>query len=186
MPRKEYMTPDQLHEILSYDAGTGELTWKVREARWFKDGYRTAQGEANNWNTKYAGKRAGAVFRVGYRYITLPGCSSATPEHRVIWAMTNGNWPDVIDHINGDKLDNRFINLRNVTQKVNMSNAAMWSHNTSGTTGVCWDKRAGRWTAKIKVSRKLINLKSGPSFEEAAKVRKEAEVLYGFTARHGL
>jgi hypothetical protein len=185
MARKEYMTPEQLREILSYDAGTGELTWKFREAHWFKDGYRTAESEAKNWNGKYAGKRAGYLAPVGYRYISLP-CGGRVPEHRVIWAITNDVWPDVIDHINGDPLDNAFTNLRNVTQGANMSNARMWSHNTSGVTGVYWDKKCGRWVAKIKVDSKTINLKSGPSFDEAAKVRKEAEAFYEFTPRHGI
>lgn len=186
MPRKEYMTPEQLHEILSYDAGTGELTWKVREEHWFKDGYRTAQGEANNWNTRYAEKRAGCVAKVGYRYVRLPFCSAPTPEHRVIWAMTNGVWPDVIDHINGDKLDNRLINLRNVTQKTNMSNAAMWSHNTSGQTGVMFDKRAKKWKSYIKVASKMINLGHFAEFENAVASRLAAEKQHGFTARHGV
>jgi len=184
MSRKEYMPPEQMREILSYDPASGELTWKFRSSEWFKDGFRTAQGEANSWNAKYAGKRAGYLAKVGYRYIALP--TGRVPEHRVIWAMVHGEWPDVIDHIDGDKINNAIFNLRNVTQAVNMKNASKWANNTSGTTGVYWDKRSGCWLAKIKVDGKTINLLSTNSFSEAAETRKKAEELYSFTPRHGI
>ena len=184
MSRKEYMPPEQMREILSYDPASGELTWKFRSSEWFKDGFRTAQGEANSWNAKYAGKRAGYLAKIGYRYIALP--TGRVPEHRVIWAMVHGEWPDVIDHIDGDKLDNRISNLRNVTQRVNMSNAGMWSHNTSGQTGVMFDKRSSKWKSYIKVDQKMINLGHCAEFEDAVAMRLDAEKQYGFTERHGV
>lgn len=183
--RKEYLKPEQLRELFAYDPEAGVLTWKERSAHWFKDGYRTAQGEANNWNTRYSGKPAGYVAPVGYRYVGLPG-PHRVPEHRVIWAMVYGEWPETIDHINGNKLDNRLRNLRNVTQAVNLKNAAKWSHNTSGVTGVCWDRRAGRWMASIKVGQKSIFLCHSDNLEDAALARKNAEARYGFTDRHGV
>lgn len=183
--RKQYIAPERLRELFGYDAETGVLTWKQRDSSWFKDGFRTAQGEANNWNTRYAGKSAGYLASVGYRYVALPG-NHRVPEHRIIWAICYDEWPDTIDHINGIKTDNRISNLRNVTQSVNMKNAAMWSHNTSGVTGVMFDKRAKKWKSYIKVGSKMINLGHSEDFEAAVSMRLAAEDKYGFTARHGV
>lgn len=185
MARKEYMSPAQLRELLSYDPDSGTLTWLERSSKWFKDGFRTAQGEANNWNKRYAGKLAGYVAPIGYRYVALTG-GARVPEHRVIWAMVHGEWPDVIDHIDGNKTNNKIENLRNVTQRVNMANSVMWSHNTSGQTGVMFDKRVKKWKSYIKVDSKMINLGHCDNFDDAVAMRVAAEKRHGFTERHGV
>lgn len=63
--------------------------------------------------------------------------------HRVIWALCNGRWPkDVIDHIDGDRYNNRIENLRECTQSVNRRNTLMnWNPNpNTHVPGVCFDK----------------------------------------------
>lgn len=66
-----------------------------------------------------------------------------------------GEWPpDEIDHINGVRDDNRWVNLRIATRGQNLCNARRRSDNTSGYKGVCWDANKGKWLASITINRK--------------------------------
>lgn len=97
---------------------------------------------------------------------------------RVLMHRLVNDTPDdlVTDHINRNKLDNRRQNLRSVTQKKNSRNRGVSVNNTSGHTGVIWNK--GRWVACIKANYKKIHLGRYKTIEEAISARKEAEELY--------
>ncbi|MEK6878193.1 MAG: HNH endonuclease [Nanoarchaeota archaeon] len=84
----------------------------------------------------------------------------------------------IIDHINGNKLDNRKCNLRFVTYSQNLMNSKLPNNNTSGYKGVTWDKNRNRWRAQIKINKKEINLGRFIKKEEAIKTRKRAEQKY--------
>ena len=71
--------------------------------------------------------------------------------HRILFALYHGYWAREIDHVNGDRRDNRKCNLREVTRAENTVNRKRpHSRNTSGHTGVMWNKRLGKWEARIK------------------------------------
>lgn len=78
--------------------------------------------------------------------------------HRLIWAIMHGAFPPhQIDHINGVRHDNRFKNLRAVTQLENAQNKQhKFKTNTSGYRGVCWNARSKKWQATISVNSKTI------------------------------
>ena len=95
--------------------------------------------------------------------------------HRFIMNCPEGK---VVDHINRDKLDNRKCNLRICSQSQNSMNKCKQSNNTSGYTGVYWDKKSSKWQSKIKINGKSINLGYYDDLEEAIKVRKQAEIKY--------
>lgn len=79
--------------------------------------------------------------------------------HRVLADAFLGAKPgQVVDHINGNKLDNRLSNLRVCLQRENARNVPMKRNNTSGFVGVSWDRTRGKWLAHIKVNRKFVNL----------------------------
>ncbi len=105
--------------------------------------------------------------------------------HRVIWFYMTGSWPDQIDHINHDSIDNRWDNLRSVSQAANKKNCKKYENNSTGTTGVHKDISNGRYRASIAINGRSINLYSGLDFDEACRLRKEAEVQYGFHQNHG-
>jgi hypothetical protein len=78
------------------------------------------------------------------------------------------------DHINRNKIDNRKSNLRICTRTQNEQNKPGKVYNTSGYKGVCWHKGFGKWTARIRVDKKQINLGSFLTAEEAAHVYDKA------------
>lgn len=84
----------------------------------------------------------------------------------------------VIDHINHRKFDNRKHNLRECTYSNNNMNRGLHSNNTSGVTGVSWNKNIEKWCATIRINGKQKHLGSFKNFEDAVKIRKEAEEKY--------
>lgn len=90
------------------------------------------------------------------------------------------NCPDdkVVDHINGNPLDNRKSNLRVVTQQQNMMNQKQRSNNNSGITGVSYCKRLNNWRSEICVNGKSIVLGYFDNFDDAVAARKSAEEKY--------
>lgn len=95
--------------------------------------------------------------------------------HRLIMNCPKGK---LVDHINHNILDNRKSNLRICDKQKNAFNQTIRKDNTSGTTGVIWNKQHNKWEARIRVDYKLIHLGLYSNKEEAIKVRKEAEVKY--------
>ena len=108
-------------------------------------------------------------------------------EHRLIWCWYYGVDPGSyeVDHINGNKKDNRIENLRLVDRKGNSRNHPMKKSNKSGHTGVSWVGRLSKWRAYIYKDYKQVGLGCYDTLEEAVKVRKQAEKTLGFHKNHG-
>ena len=154
------LTAEQLRSILHYSPETGIFTWKVRTSNGVK-----------------AGDVAGCSSGGGYLRITV--LSRLYQAHRLAWLYVYGEWPKgQIDHINRIRTDNRIANLREVSHKQNLQNAGKYSHNTSGHSGVVWNKRASKWLARIAHNQKQIHLGCFNTIEEAIAARKAAEKLY--------
>jgi hypothetical protein len=86
--------------------------------------------------------------------------------HRLAWLYVHGEWPNVIDHINGDAGDNRIANLRSCSQQRNMQNIRA-SRNKHGLTGVVFHRKSGLFHATIKVNKRATSLGYYKTAEEA-------------------
>lgn len=105
-----------LRECLEYDPETGVLVWKHRPRSHFPNDHIWRV-----WISNRAGERAGGLVLHGYRRICLN--RQLLYEHRVIMAMQTGIWPVAeVDHLNRDRADNRWSNLRAATRPQNMRN----------------------------------------------------------------
>lgn len=102
--------------------------------------------------------------------------------HRLISRCPEGKEPD---HIDGDRLNNRRLNLRVVGRFQNTWNNGIRSDNTSGIRGVTWDSVNSKWRVTIGVSGKYIRLGRFSSLEEARAVREAAEIKYYGEYRRG-
>ncbi len=128
----------------------------------------------------------GSLDNVGYvgsnGYLMTRFWGKQTPVHRIIWIMHNGPIPAnlQIDHIDRNKLNNRIENLRLVTASGNKQNQDIQSNNTSGHRGISWSKKDNHWFAYITKDRKQYVLGCFKKFEDAVKVRKEAELNFKF------
>jgi len=106
--------------------------------------------------------------------------------HRLAWLLHYGKWPPhEIDHINGDKTDNRIENLRAVSHRDNCKNHPLRSDNTSGVCGVTWDRWSGKWVVRIWNQGGGKNLGRFADFDKAVAVRLEASEQYGYHENHG-
>jgi hypothetical protein len=103
------------------------------------------------------------------------GTQATIRMHRVILDAPEGI---EVDHVNGNRLDNRRANLRLATHKQNLHNLPTPAHNTSGFKGVSWCKRSQKWRAYIKVDGKSKHLGLFATAEGAALAYDEAALLY--------
>jgi len=164
------LTVDLLNHLFEYDKETGNLIWKIKPS-------------SRGHHVK-AGDIAGTLKSHGYLCVGINYNSYRA--HRLIFLMHKGYLPKTIDHIDGDKLDNRIENLRAATVGQNQHNRKTNANNTSGYKGVSWNKAQKKWTARITLERKTINLGYFANVEEAAEVvRKAREELHGSFANHG-
>jgi len=131
-----------------------------------------------------AGSEAGTVSKGGYRQIQIQGARYYA--QRLAWLYTFGRWPiGQIDHINGDKSDNRIENLREVTHAENGKNQKRSCANTSGVTGVSRHKRASKWQARINADGVEKHLGLFVNKQDAVEARQAAEVKFGYHENHG-
>lgn len=163
--------------ILDYNPDTGKLTWKHRECN-------------NRFNACFGGKEAGNISRGhGYRDVRFEE-NYRMLAHRVIYTMMTGKWlkdGEQVDHINHDRQDNRWCNLRVVNQRLNGQNQKLCKNNTSGFNGVRKRefKYGERWEARIYTDGKEHYLGRYHTYDEAIAARKAANITYGFHVQHG-
>lgn len=165
----ERLSGDKLIEIARqrFDYKDGFLYWKD-----FKGCVKTP------------GSRAGATRHHDYLTVSIAGKKYAA--HRVIFGIYHGYIPDYIDHINGDRYDNRIENLREATPSNNNANTKLRKDNSSGVKGVSFHKASGLWRAEIAVSGKRLQLGYFKSIDDAKNaISSKRTELHGEFANHG-
>lgn len=132
---------EDLKYLLDYDSITGIFKWKTKPTQRINVG--TIAGYKNTT----------------YGYTNLRIDKKSYQAHRLAWKYYYGIDPEkFIDHINGDKSDNRICNLREATSLENNRNTEKNSNNTSGFKGVSYHKRIGKWQARSSMNGKRIHL----------------------------
>lgn len=178
------VSPELLRKLLDYDPDSGLLVWKVRTPDLFSE-YKNPKARCRQFNSTFAGKRAMYANTSRHGYLTGSIFGRQYLAHRVVWVIVNGVWPDCIDHINGDRTDNRISNLRSVRKSENARNSARSKRNKSGIIGIYWAHHAGKWRAEICSNGSRIHLGYFSDKSDAAAARKNAEAKCGFHPNHG-
>ena len=176
------ITPEMLREVLRYEPETGRLFWLERTPDMVAGKVSDPEAWCASWNSINAGRQAFTLTDTqGYKAGKVYG--RRLPAHRVVWAVVHGEWPGQIDHINGDRTDNRMINLRNVSGAQNMKNKRLYARNVTGVSGV--RRRGPRWEVTIGIGGRSEWLGSFSDMDEAIAVRRAAEARVGYHENHG-
>jgi hypothetical protein len=151
----------RLLELLHYDPETGQFTWRV-DPNPIKKG-RTQAGDV-----------AGTLTSCGYVSINIQGTHYYA--HRLAVFYVTGEWPShEIDHKNGKRADNCWLNLRHATEKQQRENATPQRRSQSGVRGVYWFKRTQQWRAVINHDKRAFSLGYHDSLLDAVAARLRAE-----------
>lgn len=173
---------DSVRRLLQYNPDTGDFIWRPRSADDFPN-TQNPRRVAMAWNTAHAGLSPSTLSKSGYAVIGIRPKQYFA--HRLAWLYSFGGWPDgPLDHINGNRADNRLKNLRVVDNQTNQRNASRWATNRSGVTGV-YRYKPSTWRAFIYVGGRYVHLGNFREFDAAVSARKAAEREYGFHRNHG-
>jgi hypothetical protein len=154
---------DRLQRFVNYNPKTGLFTWKARGPR------------------MHSGRPAGILHR---GYVTLIIEKKRYRAHRLAWLYVHGEWPELLDHVNGDPADNRLSNLRLCTVAENTQNRKRHRNNASGYKGVTFHKMSRKWEVCIMAFGKKEYLGLYSTAEKAAAVYDAAaQELHGEFAR---
>jgi hypothetical protein len=180
MAKRELPSCNMLRKLLRYEPETGLLFWLHRSSDLGKSDASIAA-----WNAKYAGKQAFTADN-GQGYKVGAALDCRLKAHRVAWAIYYGEWPkECIDHINGNRSDNRIANLRSVSKSENAKNVRLSRLNTSGHVGVTWCRQRNMWRAHVTHKGKVYRLGRFDRLQDAISARKAMQVKLGFSDRHG-
>jgi len=156
------ITREEVLQVIEPNFETGKLYWKTRRG-----------------GAAIKGGEAGSSTNDGYVKVHLN--KKSYPAHRLMWLLYHGEHPEnFVDHINGDRSDNRICNLRIVTKAENAKNRRATKGSKSGLNGVVWRNDSHKWRAFIRWDNRLEHLGSYIDFFEAVCARKSAEVRYAY------
>lgn len=154
----------RVRELFKYNPFTGHLLWRMKVGR--------------GRNVTKIGSVAGKPLKRGYIHVAFDGHEVLA--HRLIWFYMTSKWPVCqIDHINRQKDDNSWCNLREADHVQNKANVIDASQNKStGIRGINWSKTRKKYTVRIEVNRKVHFLGRFANLDDAKAVRRKAELKY--------
>jgi len=154
------ITTNRIRELMDYDKETGIATWRVKP---------------HPNSSRVPGEQIGSLNGGGYLICRID--RKWYRVHRLVWFYVFEEWPDVIDHINGDRTDNRLSNLRNTSVAGNNLNIS--KHREGSPPFLRYRAKEGKWeaylTKRVSPTGKKLHLGTFNSKEEAEK--KVAEQL---------
>ncbi len=154
------MTPERLRRVLDYNPETGLFTRRCNVGKRWK-----------------IGDKAGSPHNHGYVQIAVDGRKFLA--HRLAWLWMTGEWPTFqIDHIDTNRANNQWANLRQASQSQNLMNSSCHYDNSSGIKGVSWSEERQKWVAQIRIAGKNRQLGRFNSKQEAADCYNAAARLH--------
>lgn len=164
------ITQQALREVLTYSPDTGTFCRTLLRDRW--------------GNESPTLRTVGTPRSDGYLEVSLAG--RTYKNHRLVFLYMTGVWPEgEVDHINGDRTDNRWDNLRVIDKASNMRNRGLNHNNKSGASGVTWFQQTSQWRARININGVRFSLGLFDTIGEASAARRGAESLLGYHRNHG-
>lgn len=164
---------DVFRSRFTFDPSTGTVYYLPRPCSDF-----SSSRDAKHWNSLHAWKQCGRL-KDGYLVIRINKADYLL--HRIAWGLYYGEWPKHgIDHINGDRSDNRISNLRQASHAENGRNRGISTANSSGYTGVSWSQRDRKWKVTLGYNGTTHWLGCFKSLDDAISARRAGEVRFGF------
>ncbi len=163
MKAKELPPLEWLNEWLSYDAETGKLYWKKQRGSYAK-----------------AGSEAGGLHTKGYIRVGIRG--NYYQAHRICWTIYHQEMlptDAMLDHINGDRSDNRICNLRLVEEWMNSHNRYTQREESCGVHYNYAKSKSKPWEAKITINKVRHHIGTYATYAEAVAARRQAEEAHG-------
>jgi len=158
------LSKEMLNELFEYR--DGEIYYKVSRSR------------------NKAGEKAGTLCNKKYYRVKIDG--KVYLNHRIIFMMHYGYLPKEIDHIDGNKLNNKIENLRPASHAENQWNTKKRKDSNANVKGVSWHKKNKMWNVKINCNNNRYNIGYFKDLELAELVAIEARNKYhGEFANHG-
>ena len=145
------ITQSELKELVNYDKDSGIFTWKKKTS-----------------NRVKVGSVVGNLHNCGYIEMRVGGTRCLA--HRLAFLYEHGYMPNLVDHVNGNKQDNRICNLREATYQRNAYNSKIRSDNKSGVRCVSWNKTSNKWEVRVKLNGKLNHYGNYSDLDVAKKV----------------
>jgi hypothetical protein len=146
---------EELKHRLKYDPETGVFTWRYGRNKGRTTGCKNSDG-----------------------YLVIGWTKMQTQyAHRLAWLYVHGTRPKELDHINGDRTDNRISNLRPVTRSQNNVNSGLQRSNKSGFKGVSWDNARQKWAARISTGIRYAFLGYFDTKESASTAYQDAAAI---------
>ena len=168
------LTQEEAHRLFEYRDGV--LYWKERPKSDFKIDWAWKQ-----WNQKYSFQQSGSCAG---KYVNVSINKIRHQAHRIIFLMQHGYVPDVVDHIDGNRQNNKIKNLRVATHTQNLQNSKISKHNNSGCKNVVWHKQRKKWAVRLVLNKKSKSYGLYADLELAELVAQEARNLnFGQFAR---
>ena len=164
------LTQELLKEEISYNAETGVFKWN-----------KTGHGRRLDLTAGYI------TISCGKKYLIICMKYNNYFAHRLAWLYVYGIFTKYeIDHIDGNGLNNKLSNLRDVKRHENKKNVRLQSNNKSGCSGVHYLKEFDKWVSYIKTNNKRAHLGYFKNKNDAIIARKMEEYNRGFHANHGI
>ena len=175
------VTREYLLELFRYEAESGNLYWSENRPR---DHFASEGAYKRYLNTKsgrLALAKKSVTENLTYNYLRV--CEIQMFAHHIVWIIETGRRPyPMLDHKDGDGLNNRIVNLVECTSKINQKNTKKYKNNKTGVTGVV-DYSYPVGSYEVFIGNKKLG--KFTDFFEAVCARKSAELRENYSERNG-